>query len=108
MFKMEINGLKEFQKKLNQMEKAAKDLDGTHSVSFSELFSASFMAKHTDFKTFEDFMEAGGFHAETTAEFEAITDEPFDSHVATTTKFSSWEEMLKAATSEYVKKKLGF
>lgn len=108
MSKMEIKGMKEFQNRLKQMEKAAKELDGTHEVPFSELFTGSFMTHYTDFKSFDDFMVAGGFHAETTEEFEKIPDEPFDSHVSATTKFSSWEEMLQTATSEYVKKKLGF
>lgn len=66
MSKMEIKGMKEFQNRLKQMEKAAKELDGTHEVPFSELFTDSFMTRYTDFKSFEDFMVAGGFHAETT------------------------------------------
>lgn len=108
MSKMEIKGMKELQNRLKQMGKAANELGSTHEVPFSELFTGSFMTRYTDFKSFEDFMAAGGFHAETTEEFEKIPDGPFDSHVSATTKFPSWEEMLKAATSEYVKKKLGF
>lgn len=56
----------------------------------------------------DKLLEAGGFHAETTEEFQAIPEAPFDKHIASTTKFESWEKMLEEATGQYVSRKLGF
>lgn len=104
----EIKGLDELQRQLKQMERKAKELDGTQEIPFSELFTPAFMRKYTSFTSFDELLAAGGFHAETSEEFEAIPDAPFDAHVAATTKFSSWEEMLGKATEQYVAKQLGF
>lgn len=108
MSKFKVNGLDELQKQLKQMERAAKKLNGKQEIPFSKLFTPAFMRKYTSFSSFDELMEAGGFHAETSEEFEAIPDAPFDAHVAATTKFSSWEDMLGEATEQYVAKQLGF
>lgn len=105
---LKIDGLDDLQKELQRMQKAAKELDGHHEVPFSELFTATFMRKYTTFTTFDELLKAGGFQAETAEEFEAIPDEPFDRHIAATTKFASWEDMLEQATADYVSRKLGF
>lgn len=103
-----ITGLDELQKQLKQMERGAKELEGTKEVPFSDLFTKSFMRKYTPFSTFDELLEAGGFHADTTEEFEAIPDAPFDAHIAATTRFKSWEEMIRAAQEQYITRKLGF
>lgn len=105
---VKIQGLDQFQKELKRMEKAAKDLENTHSVSFNELFTSSFMRKYTNFTDFDVFLEAGNFIVNSQEDFEAIPDSELDSHVSKTTKFSSWEDMLGKAGEEYTFKKLGF
>ncbi len=103
-----FDGFDDLQKELERMQKAAEELDGDHEVPFSELFTEPFMRKYTSFASFDDLLKAGGFHAETTEEFEAIPDELFDAHIAATTQFASWEDMLERATTDYVSRKLGF
>lgn len=103
-----ISGFDDLQKELKQMQRAAKELDGTHKVPFSELFTSGFMRKYTPFDSLDTLLEVGGFQAETSEEFDAIPDEALDKHIAATTKFSSWEEMLDTASEEYVTRKLGF
>lgn len=103
-----IEGIDELQKQLQQMERAVKELDGTHEVSFSELFTLAFMQKYTQYSTFDELLEAGGFHVETQEDFEAIPDALFDAHIASVTKFNTWEEMLGQATEDYISKKMGF
>lgn len=105
---VKIQGLDEFQKNLKRMEKAAKNLGNTHSVSFDELFKSSFMRKYTNFSNFDEFLEAGNFIVNSQEDFEAIPDSEMDSHVSKTTKFSSWEKMLSKAGEEYALRKLGF
>jgi hypothetical protein len=103
-----ITGLDKLEKQLNKMEKAAKDLEGNSQVSFENLFVKSFMLKYTNFSTFDDFLQAGNFIVNSQEDFEAIPDDDMDCHVQSTTKFSSWDEMLGSATEKYVAKQLGF
>jgi len=105
---IKIDGLDKLQNRLKQMEEAAKELEKGESVPFSVLFSSVFMGQYTQFNSFEDFLSAGGFEVNSQEDFEAIPDEAMDTHVAKTTKFGSWDEMLSTAGKEYVEKKLGF
>lgn len=105
---VKITGLDKLQKQLKKMEKGAKELEKTTSVSFGELFTTSFMRKHTKFSSFDDLLSAGGFEVNSSEDFEAIPDDVFDNYISSCTKFSSWKNMLDEATSEYALKKLGF
>lgn len=105
---IKIKGLDKLEKQLKQMQKGARELERTKQVSFGELFTASFMKKYTSFSTMDELLKAGGFNVESQEDFEAIPDAEFDKHIAATTKFKNWEEMLNEATSHYVSKKLGF
>lgn len=105
---LKIKGLKEFQNKLDNLKRKAEAIDGTHQVSFSELFNASFMRSHTNLESFDALIEAGGFKVETEDDFKAIPEQEWDQHIAKTTKFSNWQEMINAAGAEWAKKQLGF
>lgn len=107
-FKFDDSGIKKLQKELKQMQRAAKELEGTHEVPFSDLFTSEFMRKYTPYDSIDALLEAGGFHAETSEEFDAIPEDLFDKHIATTTRFRSWQEMLDTATEQYISRKLGF
>lgn len=105
MGKNDIKGMKELQKTFSDLEKKINNLND--NVAFDVLFSNSFMSKYTNFSSFDEFLEAGGFNVETQEDFEAIPDDDFDKHVSESTKFSSWEEMLQEAGTLHVKKQLG-
>ncbi|WP_331463459.1 MULTISPECIES: hypothetical protein [Lachnospiraceae] len=106
--KMKIKGLDELEKQLKQMEKGAKELDGTHSVPFGELFTPSFMKKYTSFSSMDELLNAGGFKVESQEDFKNIPEDEFDKHIATSTNFSTWKDMLGKASQQYAAKKLGF
>lgn len=104
---VKITGLYEMQKRLKQMEKGAKELSRTKQLSFEDLFPPSFMSKCSSFSSMDELLEAGGFKVEAAGDFEAIPDAPFDKHIAATTNFKCWEDMLGEASSQYAAKKLG-
>ena len=108
MSSFKITGLDKLEKQLKKMEKGAKELSQTKKVPFSELFPTSFMQKYTSFSSMNELLEAGGFHIESEEDFKAIPDDAFDKHIATTTNFKNWEDMLREASSQYAAKKLGF
>ncbi|USK61299.1 hypothetical protein [Peribacillus asahii] len=103
---MKIKGMKELQNQLKNMEKAAKELNGTHNIPFEELFTDSFLRKHTTFTSFDDFENQEIFNKYPT--IEEIPDEEMDQFVSAKTNFSNWDDMLGEASVEYAAKKLGF
>lgn len=104
---IKITGLDKLERQLKQMEKGVKELERTNHVSFSELFTPTFMIKYTSFSSIDELLQAGGFKADSQEAFEAIPDDLLDKHISTITKFNSWEEMLGEATEQYALKKLG-
>ena len=108
MSSFKIKGLDKLEKQLKQMEQDAKELSKTKHVSFGELFPASFMRKYTSYSSMNELFDAGGFKVESKKDFEAIPDVEFDKHIAKSTRFKSWKDMLGEATSQYTAKKLGF
>jgi len=105
---MKIRGPDEFSKKLNDLAKKAEELDGQHTVGLNELLTPSFVSKHTRFANADDLFEASGFKVESQEDFEAIPDAEWDQFIRSVSSFSSWQEMLQAATEEWAAKKLGF
>ena len=77
---IKIKGLDKLEKQLKQMQKGAKELSRTKQVSFSELFTTSFMKKYTSFSSMDELLNAGGFKVESQEDFEAIPDTELDRH----------------------------
>ena len=100
-----ITGMDKLKAQLRQMQRAARELDGEHDVSFAELFPQTFMAKFTRFGSMEEFLEAAGIHA--AQDFETMPDATMDTHVAAMTSFRTWEEMQDKAFEQYLCRKLG-
>lgn len=108
MFDFDLSGLDELQKQLENMEKAAEELENTEEISFTELFADSFMEENTDFSTLDEMFETFGYSNFTQEEFDRIPDEEINLKVSKSTNFNSWQEMLSTAGEIYVSKKLGF
>jgi len=101
-----IEGLDEFEAKLEHIKDRLDEVSGENSVSFEDLFSSSFMEENTSFTSFEELLTSGGYVVESQEDFEAIPEEQFDEHISAHTNFTSWEEMLSEASSEYISNKL--
>lgn len=103
---IKTSGFDELEKELTKLSNNLTELSRTSSVSFGELFTSKFMQHHTQFDSLDDFFEAGNLDIQSQEEFEAIPDDVLDKHVVSYTNFSSWQEMLDTASSEYVKHKI--
>ena len=101
---VEINGFDELKNHLSKIENNVSNLSKTDNLSFDELFTSDFMSKHTNCKSFDEFLSASGF----TQSFEDIPDDDWDSYVSQHSSFTSWEEMMDTAVEQYVSIKLGF
>ena len=104
---MKIEGLDNLQRKLNDLQRRAHNLNGTHSVPVSELLTPSFMQRFTNFANFDAMVSASGFKAGTQAEFDAIPNDKWNAFVASTTLFPNWKSMLNEAVNEWTKRQLG-
>lgn len=98
---MKIKGLKELQKELNQMADRAESLHGQHSIPMNELMTSTFMESHTSFSDFDEWLEAGGFSAQSAEEFDAIDEVELDKYVDSSTTFDSWQDMLGDAAGQW-------
>lgn len=109
MFDVKIDGIKEVQNKLNKIAQTAKEFGEGKNVPLSELMTNGFVKKHTEHDTFESFATESGL----ISEGEEVTEEilnsnDFNEYVKDNTDFDSWEDMLQAASVEYIQKQLGF
>jgi len=104
---MKIEGLDELTKKLDSLATKAKELDGTHSVSISDVLTPAFIVEHTRFSTINELFAAGGFECETQGQFEAIPEGNLDDFIRAESPFESWQDMLGAAGQRWAASKLG-
>lgn len=104
----DISGLEELQKRLRELAKGAKQLDGEHDVPFDEMFPPGFMKRYTTFESIEKMMEASGYKVENAEDFKAIPDAAWNSFVRQRTKFDNWSDMISKAGEEWAARKLGF
>ena len=93
-------------RRLGELERRARRLDGRHELAFDEVFPDEFMLRNTEFPSISTFIDASGFTVETTEDFEAIPDNLWDDHVRERTRFACWDDMQQAAAEEWVKRQL--
>lgn len=105
---LKIKGLREVERKLDELARKAKALDGTNHVPLTDMFPPTFMQKYTSFETLEAMLTAGGFTAGTQEEWDAIPQEQLDAFVAQHSRFGSWQEMLNTGGTEWASRQLGF
>ncbi len=104
--KVEIKGLDEAKRKLEDLQARARNLHGSHQVPAGELLSPDFMHRHTRFTTFEAMVTASGFKVESSEDFAAIPNAEWDAFIRAATPFAGWDEMLGAAGQEWAARKL--
>jgi len=73
-------------------------------VSFTDLFTPTFMSTYTQFANFGELLVVGKYKVNSLEEFMALLNEEFDKFIDKTTKFKTWEEMQSTAVSEYFKR----
>lgn len=103
---VDFSGITELQRRLRNLQREAKNLDGRHEVPFDELFSAAFMRRYTTFASIDDMLEQSEWTVESAEDFYAIPDGPWDSYVAKTTQFENWVDMYETAGHEWMEKKV--
>lgn len=104
---MEIHGLDELQNQLDKFGKEVKEATKSRDVPLTDLFTPAFMRNFTEFVSFDALLDAGGFQVKSQKDFDSIPDAKLDRHIAKTTKFNSYDDMLQKAFERYLERKLG-
>ena len=104
---LKITGLDGLTKKLGEIERKAKAVNG-QKVPMTELLTPEFVARHTKFASADEMFDASGFKVETQEDFAAIPDDKWDEYIRSISSFASWQEMLARAGEQWAAKKLGF
>lgn len=99
-----------FDKMIFRLEKIGKDAEELNGkkIKMNELFTSEFMNQNTSFSSLDEMFEAGNFNVESWDDLKNIPDAEMDKYISQNSVFQSWEEMQKAAVSQYVANKLGF
>ena len=105
--KVQMKGLDSVMRKLDDLQKRAKNLDGSHKIPITQLLNESFMIQNTSFGSFDAMVKESGFRVESADDFAAIPDEKWDAFIAKATRFADWQAMLQAAGADWAKKELG-
>lgn len=92
---------------LKALSEKLGNLDGTHHITWAELYSENFMRAHSQLGSISELIKIGGFQVESAEDFKAIPDEEWETCVKANTDFSSWGEMQRAAMQAWTTKKLG-
>ncbi|KAA0565326.1 hypothetical protein F0342_06880 [Bacillus sp. CH30_1T] len=91
---------KGFDKLNKEVEKLSQS-----TVGLTDLFNPTFMARYTDFKSFEEFQDESPYKF--TAKDSNVQDfrnEELDKFVAEKTSFSNWRLMFDKAANEHLQK----
>jgi hypothetical protein len=107
MITLKVKGLDEVRKKLDDLAKKAKAIDGKHNIPINELLNHTFVSQHTQFATAEEMFDASGFKLENQDDFAAIPDEKLDDFIRSVSSFQNWQSMLDQAVKDWTAKKLG-
>ena len=102
-----IDGLDDLQKKIKDLQKRAKALDGENLVPLVDLLTIEFLNRYTSFSSVEELFEASGFKVDNTEDFEKIPNDEWDEFISKNSIFKNWEEMLEKAGEEWITNELG-
>jgi hypothetical protein len=105
---MKAAGFDELVRKLKEMQQRAREINGTHRLAFSELFSDEFMKEHTDFKSFPQMVEENPFETQSKEDLEAVPDDEWEEYVSSRTRFANWEAMREAAAGDWISRQMGW
>lgn len=102
---MKVTGMEELQRKLDRLQNNVQELNG--SVPLRDILTPEFMSRETKFSSVKAMFESTPFKIESQDDFRALAQDQLDAFIREHTKFSSWQDLLKAGGLEYAKRKLG-
>jgi len=106
---VKIKGTNKVERKLKRLERKVKKVAKPTKRPLSQLLNDKFMRKYTSYSSFSDFVLGSGLitNANEITE-DLLSSKEFNDYVNDKTRFSSWNEMLQAASTEDLKNRIKF
>jgi hypothetical protein len=76
-------------------------------IAAGDLLTSSFVARHTEYATFDALFHAGGLTAERFANLSRHNDHSWEAFIRKSSCFSDWQSMLREARGEWLMRRLG-
>lgn len=95
-------------KRINDIKKNFKKVEGTHNRSINELMSDEFISKNTNFSNFDEMVEKSKFKEEYGTLEELFKSDEWNKYVCDNTTFDSWDKMVDEVSASHILKKIGF
>lgn len=109
--KVNLKGLDQLQRKLKDLERKARAVDGKHQIPLSDLFPPSFLRVHTRFSSLDDLEAKArewGFSLGSQEDLDKLPTDQWDAFIAEHTHFTTWKDMLGKGAAEWTSRQLGF
>ena len=103
---MSVDGSYTFLKILEKKFGWEKSKGKNKEIFVPTLLTDSFVSKYTKFASSQQMFSECGFKIYSAEDFEAISAEEWDTFIAGSSEFDTWDEMLQTAVKEYSKVKL--
>ena len=85
---------------IDEFGKKLESLGGRLSYTLDDLFTDDFMRRYTDHATLNEMTNKSGIQ-----NAEEVNSVKWNDFIARTTKFASWDEMLKVGVAEWLKRR---
>lgn len=107
-FKYDNKGLKKIQKKFDDMQEKAEELDEGKNVQLSDLFTDSFLQEFTEWENIHEFeKELPVDITKHTDKFQFIDEPELNEYINNNSTFQNWNEFINKAAELYTLKHLG-
>lgn len=101
------NELDELQRKFEELQRKAEEIDDDNDVPLDEVFPEDFLLRHSKFSSFNEMITASGFTIISPEDIINIPNGGWDKFIKESTSFECWNDMLGAASQEWISKQLG-
>ena len=87
--------------KLKELQQNIKNVTGRREVPVTDLLTDNFIRQHSDFQSLQAMFDASSIKT-----LDEVGSEKFDTFISIHTEFRSWNEMIRVANADSIKRKL--
>lgn len=91
---------------LKKLKNNVEEIQEQGGFSLAEILNDRFIQNATPFNNLNELFEKGGFKFESVEEFEALPEDELNSFIASISNYSTFQEMIRAATMYFTRNKL--
>ncbi|MFD1643874.1 hypothetical protein [Halohasta litorea] len=99
---LQVAGLEDLEEKVETALTRIDELQAGTRVTSDTFFSQPFMRDHTEFDSFSAFCTESPWPVDDIGDLQAISRDPLNDYIATTTEFETWETMKTQAAEEEI------